>query len=158
ITARYLDVLTREARRMCEALGDAAFVRLAVGGGTPTFLDVQELETLFDLAAELGADPARIPASVETSPATADAERLAPPRARGATRVSLGVQSFVEAEVRAAARPQRTADVEHALDRIRAAGFPTLNVDLIYGLPGQTVAAWLNSLREALRWRPEELY
>ena len=73
-------------------------------------------------------------------------------------RISIGVQSFVEAEVAAAGRAQRTADVETALDRIRAAGFPTLNVDLIYGLPGQTVASWRASLRASLRWAPEELY
>src|SRR5205823_596337 len=48
--------------------------------------------------------------------------------------------------------------VEVALGRLRAAGFPTLNLDLIYGLPGQTVASWLTSVRAALRWRPEELY
>ena len=42
--------------------------------------------------------------------------------------------------------------------RIRRAGFPTLNIDLIYGLPGQSVASWLESLRAALRWQPEELY
>src|SRR5262249_6039701 len=153
-----LEVVAREGRRVREALGAAALARLAVGGGTPTFLDVGELETLFDLAEELGAAPGRIPASVETSPATADAGRLALLRARGVTRVSLGVQSFAEAEVKAAARPQRTADVEHALDRLRAAGCPTLNVDVIYGLPGQTVASWLDSLQAALPWSPEELY
>jgi oxygen-independent coproporphyrinogen-3 oxidase len=74
------------------------------------------------------------------------------------SRISLGVQSFVEAEVAAAGRAQRTATLAGALDAIRAAGFPTLNVDLIYGLPGQTVASWLGSLEMALRWAPEELY
>src|SRR5262249_36887626 len=58
----------------------------------------------------------------------------------------------------ASARPQKTATVTAALEMIRAEGFPTLNVDLIYGLPGQTPSSWLYSLREALRWRPEELY
>jgi oxygen-independent coproporphyrinogen-3 oxidase len=68
------------------------------------------------------------------------------------------VQSFVEAETAAVGRPQRAADVERALDAIRACGFPTLNIDLIYGIPGQTVASWLRSLRAALRHAPEELY
>jgi oxygen-independent coproporphyrinogen-3 oxidase len=158
VVGRYLEVLAREARQVRAALGTAAFARFAVGGGTPTFLEASELETLFDLAAELGAEPGRISTSVETSPATADRDRLAVLRRRGVTRVSLGVQSFVEQEVRAAGRPQRTAEVLAALECLRAAGFPVLNVDLIYGLPGQTVATWLASLREALRWRPEELF
>src|SRR5207248_2558240 len=70
----------------------------------------------------------------------------------------IGVQSFVEAEVAAAGRAQKTADVEAALGRIRESGFPILNVDLIYGLPGQTVESWLLSLEQGLRFAPEEIY
>jgi oxygen-independent coproporphyrinogen-3 oxidase len=64
----------------------------------------------------------------------------------------------VDEEARAAVRPQKRAEVEAALDRIRAARFPTLNIDLIYGIDGQTPATWLHSLDAALTWRPEELY
>src|SRR5262249_17552329 len=106
----------------------------------------------------LGADLHAAPVSVETSPATAEPDKLALLRDRGVKRVSIGVQSFVEPEVAAAGRPQKTADVQDALGRLRAAGFPTLNLDLIYGLPGQTVTSWLASVGAALRWRPEELY
>jgi oxygen-independent coproporphyrinogen-3 oxidase len=159
LTEQYLATLKREARQVRQALGDTTFARFAVGGGTPTFLTVHELERLFTVAEEtLGARLGNIPVSVETSPATADAERLALLQARGVTRVSIGVQSFIEAEVRAVSRPQRTAEVEAALAVIRAAGIPTLNIDLIYGLPGQTVASWLGSLHAALRYAPEELY
>lgn len=154
----YLATLRAEAEQVREALGEASFARMAVGGGTPTFLDAADLECLFDLAESLGAAPGRIPVSVETSPATAERDKLEVLRARGVTRISLGVQSFVEAEAHAAGRPQKTVEVTAALDRIRTAGFATLNVDLIYGLPGQTPESWLWSVREALRWSPEELY
>ncbi len=77
---------------------------------------------------------------------------------RGATRLSLGVQSFVDSEARAAVRPQRRADVEAALGRVRTAGIPVLNIDLIYGIDGQTASSWRQSLDAALAWRPEELY
>ena len=136
----YLDTLRREARRTAAALGPARFARLAIGGGTPTYLDVAGLHALFDIAQELGADPQSIPVSVETSPKTATPERLRALRERGADRISIGVQSFIEAEAQAAGRPQRTADVVRALEAIREHGFPTLNIDLIYGIPGQTVA------------------
>ncbi|HYF65157.1 MAG TPA: STM4012 family radical SAM protein, partial [Herpetosiphonaceae bacterium] len=158
LVGAYLDALERQAAAVGAALGPAAWARLAVGGGTPTFLDERGLHRLFDLAAALGADPAAIPVSVETSPDTAEPGRLAALRERGVDRISIGVQSFIESEARAAGRAQRTAAVETALDRIRAAGFPTLNIDLIYGLPGQTVASWLHSLEAALRFAPEELY
>ncbi|TDC18178.1 coproporphyrinogen III oxidase family protein, partial [Streptomyces sp. 8K308] len=162
LTGRYLDALDRQAVAVREALGDAEPVRFATaafGGGTPTFLTAAELERLCDIAElRMGADLRAIPLSVEASPATATADRLAVLAARGATRLSLGVQSFVEEEARAAVRPQRRADVEAALARIREAGIPVLNIDLIYGIDGQTAASWRRSLDAALAWRPEELY
>src|SRR5690606_29815681 len=72
--------------------------------------------------------------------------------------ISIGIQSFFEEEVRAAGRVQKTDDVHLALERIRSVGFQTLNLDLIYGLPGQTVSTWLESLQMALAYHPEELY
>jgi len=159
LAADYLGALEHEAGRVRAALGEAAFARMAIGGGTPTYLSAAELARIFDLAeGAFGVRPGAIPVSVETSPATAEPEKLRLLRERGVDRVSIGVQSFIEAEARAAGRSQRTAEVERALDAIRAEGFPLLNVDLIYGLPGQTAESWLASLRAALRYAPEELF
>ncbi|MET9849378.1 STM4012 family radical SAM protein [Streptomyces ossamyceticus] len=162
LTGRYLDALERQAIAAREALGDRGPVRFAnaaFGGGTPTFLEAAELERLCDIAERhMGADLRAIPLSVEASPATATADRLSVLAARGTTRLSLGVQSFVEEEARAAVRPQRRADVEAALSRIRDTGIPVLNIDLIYGIDGQTAASWRLSLDAALAWRPEEIY
>ncbi|MFD7503574.1 STM4012 family radical SAM protein [Streptomyces sp. NPDC059850] len=160
LTTAYLDALERQADAVSDALGDGArFAAAAFGGGTPTFLEAVELERLCDIAEKrMGADLAAVPLSVEASPATATAERLAVLAARGTTRLSLGVQSFVDAEARSAVRPQRRADVEAALARIREAGIPVLNIDLIYGIDGQTERSWLRSLDAALAWHPEELY
>ncbi|MGW3667807.1 STM4012 family radical SAM protein [Streptomyces sp. NPDC005141] len=162
LTARYLDAVRRQAAAVREALGDEEtprFANAAFGGGTPTFLEAAELERLCDIAEqEMGADLRAIPLSVEASPSTATADRLAVLVARGTTRLSLGVQSFVEEESRAAVRPQRRSDVEAALGRIREAAVPVLNIDLIYGIDGQTAASWRHSLDAALAWRPEEIY
>ncbi|AWK12216.1 coproporphyrinogen III oxidase family protein [Streptomyces spongiicola] len=162
LTTRYLDALERQAAAVREALGDTEPVRFAAaafGGGTPTFLTAGELERLCDIAERrMGADLREVPLSVETSPATATADRLAVLAERGTTRLSIGVQSFVDDEARAAVRPQRRADVEAALGRIRRTGVPVLNIDLIYGIDGQTETTWRRSLDAALAWRPEELY
>lgn len=162
LTTRYLDALDRQATAVRDALGDAEPVRFAAaafGGGTPTFLTAGELERLCDIAEKrMGADLRSVPLSVETSPSTATADRLAVLAERGATRISIGVQSFVEAEARAAVRPQRRADVEAALGLIRDARIPVLNIDLIYGINGQDESSWRTSLDAALQWRPEELY
>ncbi|GAA2614079.1 STM4012 family radical SAM protein [Dactylosporangium fulvum] len=156
----YLAQLRRQAGRVAAALpAGARYARAAIGGGTPTYLTAGELTTLFDLLEETtGADLRAVPLSVETSPATATADRLAVLLERGTTRVSIGVQSFLDTEAHTAGRPQRRAEVDRALDTIRAAGPADLNVDLIYGIPGQTLDTWTYSLRTALDWRPEELY
>ncbi|WP_446040669.1 STM4012 family radical SAM protein [Streptomyces sp. SID1121] len=162
LTTRYLDALDRQAVAVRDALGDSEplrFAAAAFGGGTPTFLDAGELERLCDIAEKrTGADLRAVPLSVETSPSTATADRLAVLADRGATRLSIGVQSFVDAEAKAAVRPQRRAEVEAALGRIRDARIPVLNIDLIYGIDGQTERSWRHSLDAALAWLPEELY
>jgi oxygen-independent coproporphyrinogen III oxidase len=77
---------------------------------------------------------------------------------RGVTRASLGVQSFIESETRTLGRPQKPAIVHQALERLVSAGFPVLNIDLIYGAQGQTVSSWLESLRSAMIYAPEEVF
>ncbi|GAB2845350.1 STM4012 family radical SAM protein [Actinocorallia aurea] len=163
LTSAYLSALERQADAAMDALGDVRFSQAAFGGGTPTYLTAAELERLCLLTRRLvTGDGTRgaigVPLGVETSPGTATPDRLAVLRDFGTTRVSIGVQSFVEAEARAAVRPQRTAEVVRALDAIRDAGFPTLNVDLIYGIEGQTERTWIDSIDRALEWKPEELY
>ncbi len=151
----YLTQLRRQTERVADALGDGvAYARAAFGGGTPTYLEAAELTELFDIVKF----PAGVPLSVETSPATATPDRLAVLAERGTTRVSMGMQSFLDAEARAAGRPQRRTEVERALGVIREAGIPILNLDLIYGIDGQTPGTWAQSLDAALAWRPEELY
>ncbi|TDD75095.1 STM4012 family radical SAM protein [Actinomadura rubrisoli] len=162
LTSAYLDALDRQAAAVLNALEEASaqeatFVTAAFGGGTPTYLTASELERLCDIAGRFSGFGA-IPLGVETSPATATTDRLTVLAERGTTRISIGVQSFLDEEARAAVRPQKRAEVEAALDRIRAVGFPTLNIDLIYGIDGQTPTTWLHSLNAALGWRPEEIY
>ncbi|ADV65763.1 STM4012 family radical SAM protein [Deinococcus maricopensis] len=159
LEAAYLDALERQAHAVRAQLGEVSFSRIALGGGTPTYLEAAELERVFDLLdGVFGARPDAQPTSVETSPATATPERLAVLAARGVSRVSIGVQSFVESEVRSVGRSQRNAEVHAALSNIRAAGLGHLNIDLIYGLAHQTPETWQHSLEDALRWAPEELF
>jgi oxygen-independent coproporphyrinogen III oxidase len=159
LVTQYLKTLTREAKQVKAALGDSQFARMAIGGGTPTFLSVSELAWVFDLAADImGADLHAIPISVEVSPETATQEKLELLKQRGVDRVSIGIQSFIPAETAAAGRPQTVDNVYTALDRIKSVDFPTLNLDLIYGLPGQSIDSWLKSLHIALTFSPEELY
>lgn len=158
-TALYLEALEREIDQVAAQLGDARFARIAVGGGTPTFLEADQLAHVFAMIRDrLGADCAALPTSVETSPATASAQKLALLRELGVSRVSIGVQSFDEEDARRIGRPMRRAELIPALERLRDAGFPTVNLDLIYGGEGQTLEKWMASVEEAVSFNPQELY
>ncbi|GAA1593840.1 STM4012 family radical SAM protein [Actinoplanes couchii] len=154
----YLKQLRRQASAVRDSLSPGAvFSRVAIGGGTPTYLTAPELETLFGIVHDtFGATP--VPLSVETSPATATPDRLAVLAEHQTTRISMGVQSFLDPEAHAAGRPQQLTEVLGALQAIRDARIPVLNIDLIYGIDGQTPQSWQHSLDEALKWHPEELY
>lgn len=156
VVSAWLRTLRRQANIVRGMLGPAHFERFAIGGGTPTMLEAGQLGELFSILGDFGV--LGRPSSVETSPATATADRLAVLKQAGVTRVSIGVQSFEPTEVQSAQRPQSNAQVAAALDRIRAADFPVLNLDLIYGIPGQSAESWVRSLASALQWAPEELY
>lgn len=160
LVAAYLDALSRQADAVATALGSSARIaRLAIGGGTPTFLSVSELDRLFAILNQSFLSPATsIPKAIEASPATVDDERIALLKSQGITRVSLGVQSFIESEVRTLGRSQKTLEVRQALGLLAAANFKCLNIDLIYGIVGQTVESWRRSLDEALEFAPQEIY
>ncbi len=159
LVRHYLDALRRQAEAVRGVLPDAKFARFAIGGGTPTYLDEAELAELFDVAERLmGVNPRAIPVGIETSPDTVTAGKVQLLKSRGVERVSIGIQSFIESEAVNSGRPQSRADVDNALSLLSTAAFPTLNIDLIYGLPDQTVATWLYSVREALKYSPKELY
>jgi oxygen-independent coproporphyrinogen-3 oxidase len=159
LVERYLDMLEKQCAIARNEIAPVRFARSAIGGGTPTYLSALQLDRLFDfLDRILALDPRQVPMSVETSPRTADEDRLRVLSSRGVSRISIGVQSMVDSEVNAAGRAQKESWVLSAIDRIRNQNFATLNIDLIYGLPGQSVGSWLESLKRVVRLGPEELY
>ncbi|WP_246628312.1 STM4012 family radical SAM protein [Paenibacillus oenotherae] len=156
---QYVDALERQARQWAPYVGHKPFARFAIGGGTPTLLEPQLLERLFHIAGEaMGLDEQQASISVETSPETVTRERLRILKDHYVDRVSMGIQSFVEQEAAAIYRPQRPLEVERALDLLKSQQFPVLNLDLIYGLPGQTIESWMYSLGRALSYEPEEIF
>lgn len=155
----YIQALEREAGRVKSALGSSQVTRFALGGGTPTHLSLAGLEAVLRIAEMMrGASLADIPAAVEVSPETATLDKLKLLHEHRIDRISMGVQSFVDSEALRLQRRQTTTQVQISLERIRRLSFPILNLDLIYGIPGQTIESWQRSLRMALQFQPEELY
>lgn len=154
----YLRTLALEAKAIKEQVTPVAFGQLAVGGGTPTFLQPAQLEKLFSIIRQTSCAPENIPTSFELSPATVTREKLRLLIEQGVDRVSMGVQSFVEPEVKALGRPQKNSEVYAALDLLKQYSFSTVNIDLIYGAYGQTLSSWLHSVQEVIRYGVEEVF
>lgn len=122
-----------------------------LGGGTPSLLAPELVERLFAaVRAEFDVD-ADAEITVECAPGQLSDETLAALAAAGVNRVSLGVQSFIDSEAHASGRLHSRAIVEDDLRRLRAAGITNLNVDLIAGLPAQTMESWQVSLGALVR-------
>jgi oxygen-independent coproporphyrinogen-3 oxidase len=126
------------------------------GGGTPGLLAADDLGRLAEaVRARAGAQP--LEWTVELAPASVTAERLAALRGAGVTRVSLGVQSFQPALLDALGRQHSVEQIHRACERVRAAGFSSVNLDLMFALPGQTAEGWAADVSEAVALAPDHL-
>jgi oxygen-independent coproporphyrinogen-3 oxidase len=137
-----------------------------LGGGTPSLFDPADLARILDAVhsqftcADAIAFSSRARAAsttLEADPETIAPEKAAAWLAVGIDRISLGAQSFHDAELKAAGRMHRREDILSAIACLRSRGFANISLDLIAGLPYQTPASWRDSLDEALRLRPEHI-
>jgi len=130
---------------------------LYIGGGTPTCLTSGQLSVLFGLLRELFHLPQGLEITVEANPGTIGRERLQCLHEVGCNRLSLGVQSFSPRELQVLGRIHRDREIFAGFEAARKAGFKNINLDLMYGLPGQSLADWRKNLRQAVALRPEHL-
>jgi oxygen-independent coproporphyrinogen III oxidase len=148
--ARYLAALEREiSAHSWEWRPNTVYL----GGGTPSSMDLRELESL------LGLIPGRpwAEATLEAAPGTITAEKACAWVKCGIGRISLGVQSFVDGEIRRTGRKHSASMVAKEVEVLREAGIGSINIDLIAGLAGQTEASWRESLDWIERLRPEHV-
>jgi oxygen-independent coproporphyrinogen-3 oxidase len=149
---RFLDTVASEAELVSWRPVDTVFW----GGGTPGLLAPADLERLGrTVLARCGGTPREW--TVEMAPASVTVARLEALKAVGVTRISMGAQSFQPALLEGLGRQHTREQVFRAYDRIRAAGFASVNIDLMFALPGQDEAAWLADLGEALALAPDHV-
>ncbi|MEM6471792.1 MAG: STM4012 family radical SAM protein [Planctomycetota bacterium] len=154
-----LEAISRQSRVTTRAIAPERIVQVAIGGGTPTYLDATELRYLFEMIhGDWPIDRGNVPFSMEVSPATVDAEKLRVATDNGVRRISMGVQSFVASDLGSLGRPQKINQVHRAIETIRKSDAEIFNLDLIYGNEGQTEADWIFNVEQALSHRPEELF
>lgn len=154
----YVALLEVEARRVRQALGGRRPVsRLHLGGGTPTFLDERQLGELYRSLAEAFEFLPDAELAIEVDPAVTRASQLELLAGLGFRRISMGVQDLDPDVQRAVARIQTEAETRAAMETARAAGFTSINLDLIYGLPRQTPGSWRRTIDRIIALRPDRV-
>ncbi|RAU94187.1 radical SAM family heme chaperone HemW [Paenibacillus sp. YN15] len=147
----YLDALEREMERTVSLLPPARVETIFVGGGTPTVLTPPQMERFLRMTRDYFPHWAEdIEFTMEANPGTTDPDKLAVMKEGGVNRVSFGVQSFDNGLLSGIGRIHQTEDVYRSLEYAQQAGFRNLTIDLMFGLPGQTLPMLEDTLDKAL--------
>lgn len=155
--ADYLLGLKKEIQLAAAGVDRAEAASVYLGGGTPSLLSSQALKEIFSALRENFSLSSETEITIEANPGTLSREKLRAMAALGVNRLSLGVQSLEDAQLSRMGRVHTAEEAREAFRLARQEGFHNINVDLIHGLPGQTPAAWVSTLREAAELAPEHV-
>lgn len=157
VMGRYVDALCRQVER--EALQYAGYVvqTVFVGGGTPSILTGLQMQRILGTLREYFTFSPEAEITVECNPGTLDDAKLACYRQAGVNRLSIGLQSAQDSELRALGRIHDFAAFLKSYRAARKAGFSNINVDLLSALPGQTLEGWTDTLRKTAALLPEHI-
>ena len=156
---RYLEALVREFSHRLPSTADRHPTTVYIGGGTPSMLSEKQIKFLFETLL----DPASVnlnpdlEITFEANPESITEEKLRTLKTSGVNRLSLGLQSFDDDFLRFLGRAHTKDDFLTAFGLARGAGFKNINVDLMFGIPGQTFRDWSESLESAIRLEPEHI-
>jgi len=162
LAKRYIPAVVREIAYWGESLTGPNAQRLQVdsiffGGGTPSIVEPFQLATLVAACREAFDVDSESEVTIEINPASFSRQKVDGWLSAGINRASVGVQSFIDHELVSLSRTHTVADARRTLDLLRDAGFKNISLDLIAGLPDQSLEDWKFNLREALSILPEHL-
>ena len=155
----YLSALERELTlyHQQNLLGGRALQSIYFGGGTPTVIPALQLTTLLDRIQNTYSVTPDVEVTVEAHPSTVTRQDLRILAEAGFNRISLGAESMVPQDFIPIGRPGTVSDTEQAVQDARTAGFSNINLDLMYGLPGQSLASWTATLHSLLALDPTHI-
>ncbi len=159
-TQRYVEAVQLQMRQLARDadVRTLSFSSVFFGGGTPSTLPVTVLASLLADCCELFSFTKEMPEiTIEVNPGTIDAKGLQQLRRAGFNRLSIGIQSFADQELQQLGRIHTSGEAQATIEAARSAGFDNLSFDLMYGLPGQSVRSWQETLERALAIAPEHL-
>ena len=157
LVERYVRAVVREIENFAAQDERPECDSIYLGGGTPSTLAPSHVALLLEAVRARFRVSNEAEVTMEVDPATADRPSLDEFRQLGVNRISVGAQSFDDEELRRLRRAHTAADTVRTIEQLRAAGFSNLNLDLIAGLPRQTLAGWRRNLELALSLRPEHM-
>jgi oxygen-independent coproporphyrinogen-3 oxidase len=152
----FVEALALEARHRLETTPLPPRT-LYLGGGTPSMLSPRHLTRLFEALHELIDFSTLDEVTLEANPATFDAAKARLFRELGVTRVSLGIQSFTPHVLETLGREHSAEQAAEAVHLLREAGMPSVNIDLMFSIPGQSRADWKSTLRRAISLEPDHI-
>jgi len=154
----YVTALLREMEHYSQgSAGEKQIATIFLGGGTPTTLPIHWLEEILQNIHNRFRVSDNCEITFEANPATVSLEPLQRMRTAGYNRISIGVQSFHEHELKLLDRVHSIEEIHMTVERAREAGFDNLSLDLMFALPHQTMALWEDNLAQALAKNPEHL-
>ncbi len=153
----YTKALLREMESQTGVMKNLSVDSLFLGGGTPSLLNVGLMERIMGGAHRFFLMEEDAEITMEANPGTLSPEKLKAYRSFGVNRLSLGVQSFDDAILAKLGRIHTGQEAIRSFEMARAAGFGNINMDLIFGIPGQTQDVWETTLKEVFRCGPEHL-
>lgn len=154
---RYVATVVSEIAAWGEVDQPKAVDTIYFGGGTPSLLLPVQLEALMNAARKRFDISCNVEVTMEMNPGTVTQKALTAFREIGINRASFGAQTFDDHELARLGRSHTAAETRQTFSLLREAGFDNVSFDLIAGLPGQTLSAWLHNLDEAFALRPEHL-
>lgn len=153
----YVEALLTEIALVGSALGHPPLTTVYFGGGTPTLLPPAQLGRLLEACADVFALDVEAEITAEANPSGVDGTSLRAMRCAGFNRISFGVQSFDEATLAFLGRWHSPDQARTAIRAARDAGFDNINLDLLYGVPRQSLSTWQQTIETALVLAPEHL-
>lgn len=154
---RYVHCLIREIEQASAGFSNAPVETVYLGGGTPNLLSPEQIRTILEALANGLNIEANAEISMEANPYRHDPGALKLIREAGINRVSLGVQSFCDEELKILGRLHTANDVRETVEAIYKAGFDNFSMDLIYGIPGQSLPGWQENLKQAVKCKPTHI-
>src|SRR5688572_24326426 len=155
--AEYVGALLRDLRAELPLAQDRPIETIFLGGGTPSLFSGVAIAQLLDGLRAEAALASDVEITLEANPGAVDAASFAAFREAGVNRLSIGIQSFRDEQLRALGRVHDSAEAEAAVATARAAGFDDINLDLMYGLPGDDADGAAADLERALALAPSHL-